>query len=84
MGPVAGAAAAPTNGPGDKSAKWSTCVQNAHGTNTGEQKVEAVQLQEAPQQEKIQVNLAGRSMTPVGQQERFQLLSERGYPTGTE
>ena len=43
-----------------------------------------MRLQEAPQREMIQVDLAGRSMMCVGRQERFLLLSERGYPTGKQ
>jgi hypothetical protein len=60
---------------------WSTCFQNALGTNSGEQRVEAVRLQEAPQREKIQVDLVGRLTMCVGQQEQFLLLSEWEYPT---
>lgn len=60
---------------------WSTCVQNALGTNSGEQRVEAVRPQEAPQRERIQVDLVGRSTMCVGQQEHFLLLSEWECPT---
>ncbi len=64
---------------------WLRCIQNVLGTNSGEQKVEAVRLQEVLQRGKVQVNLAGGSMVPVGQRERYALLlSERGCPTGIE
>jgi hypothetical protein len=49
------------------------------------QMVEAVQLQEVLQREKLQVNLAGRSAVRVGKQESFLvLLSDRGCPKGAE
>jgi hypothetical protein len=49
------------------------------------QMVEAVQLQEVLQREKLQVNLAGRSAVRAGKQESFLvLLSDRGCPKGTE
>lgn len=38
------------------------------------QMVEAVQLQEVLQREKLQVNLAGRSVVRAGERERFLVL----------
>jgi high-affinity K+ transport system ATPase subunit B len=63
---------------------WLTCIQNAPGTNSGDQMVqmvEAVQRQEVLQQVKLQVNLVGRSVVRAGERERFLVhLSERGCP----